>query len=111
MKIADFGLTRNLNQFDYYRKTTGVSAEMVLCDKHKYGRLPGYVCVSLIGRLPGYVFVCRCMAGYLDMSVCVLVYGRLPGYVCVCWCMAGYLDMYVCWCMAGYLDMCVCVSV
>ena len=25
LKIADFGLTRNLQQFDYYRKTTDVS--------------------------------------------------------------------------------------
>lgn len=25
LKLADFGLTRNLYQFDYYRKTTDVS--------------------------------------------------------------------------------------
>ena len=29
LKIADFGLTRNLQQFDYYRKTTDVSMNSV----------------------------------------------------------------------------------
>ena len=29
LKIADFGLTRNLQQFDYYRKTTDVSMSSV----------------------------------------------------------------------------------
>ena len=30
MKIADFGLARNVREADYYRKTTDVSLEFVL---------------------------------------------------------------------------------
>lgn len=57
MKIADFGLARDIHHIDYYKKTTNVSPPvihfMLFTNAEKHSLLITVTCISFLqGRLP-----------------------------------------------------------
>lgn len=62
MKIADFGLARDVQHIDYYKKTTNVNytkklnfnTKQIVNSKHRLGHVVGLTDISMLvqGRLP-----------------------------------------------------------